>query len=119
MRRKDRGGRPKSRGELARWYAEALEHQATSGLTLAEYAEEIGVAPATLYEWRRRLSAEDAAEGQRAAPFGLVEVTVEDEGATGSSAAFLVRLGGERGIEVPPGFAEADLRRLVRVLESC
>jgi hypothetical protein len=40
---------------LAGWYSAALSAQASSGLSITEYAPCIGVAAATLYEWRPRL----------------------------------------------------------------
>jgi transcriptional regulator with XRE-family HTH domain len=46
--------RPQSRDELTAWYTAALEDQARSGQSMADYAEDLGVAPATLYQWKRR-----------------------------------------------------------------
>ena len=115
--------RPRGRDELAEWYAAALDDQATSGLTVAEYAEEIGVAAATLYQWRRRLSVD--AGGDLSAPprpAGLVEVTLEAERTEPSIEAagvFTVRLGCGRSIELPQHFDGSELRRLVEILESC
>ena len=108
------------RDELARWYSEALAEQAASGLSVAEYAEEIGVTASTLYQWRRRLARTEG-ERQSRRPFGLVEVAIEDEGdaARAKSEHLVVRLEGGRGIEVPVGFDDGELRRLVGVLESC
>ncbi len=123
--------RPQSRDELADWYAAALDEQAGSGLTVTEYAEEIGVAAATLYQWRRRLAVD--AEDYRGAPqrpMGLVEVELGTAPTSASSSSgygprnervgtFTVRLDRGRGIEVPREFDDAELRRLVTVLESC
>jgi transposase-like protein len=120
MSKSKTGGRPRSRSERARWYSEVLEHQAASGLTIVEYAHGIGVAPATLYEWRRRLATESCDDQSPATPFGLVEVAVEPEPvASPNGMTFVVQLGCGRAVEVPAGFIEADLRRLVRLLESC
>ena len=113
------GPRPSSRAELVAWYRAALSAQARSGLSVADYAEEIGVTAATLYLWRRRLTVagEDAAPDRQAQ---LVEVTVADEGEAGSGATLVVRMKcRRRSIEVSPGFRDDDLRRLVAVLESC
>ena len=113
------GGRPSCRSERARWYAKALEDQASSGLSVAEYAEEIGVTAATLYQWRRRLSAQGTDDPVASGPFGLVEVSVGGEVAPEIGGIYVVRLGRDREIEVPSKFAEAELRRLIRVVESC
>ncbi len=120
MRNNERGERPVGRDELARWYAEALAEQASSGLSVADYAEEIGVTASTLYQWRRRLAQGEGCDRARS-PFGLVEVAIEEERgrAEGKAEHLVVRLEGGRRIEVPGGFDDAELRRLVTVLESC
>lgn len=124
MRRNERGGRPEGRDELAQWYAEVLADQASSGLSVAEYAEEIGLTASTLYQWRRRLTGQSQGEGGRRprVPFGLVEVEIQaDEAAAAppGGGGLIVHLGGSRRIEVPEGFDGGELRRLVTVLESC
>ena len=120
MPKSERDTRPVVREELARWYAEALAEQAASGLSVAEYAEEVGVSASTLYEWRRRLARREGEEQSRS-PFGLVEVTIEGEQGASSreTGNLVVSLEGGRRIEVPRGFDGAELRRLVKVLESC
>ena len=110
--------RPRSREELASWYAEALDDQACSGLSMTEYAEELGVSAATLYQWRRRLLSDDRDSG-RAESFGLVEVTVERDVEGREDGAFVVHLHRDRRVDVPRGFDSAELRRLVMALESC
>jgi hypothetical protein len=118
MRRIDLGERPLGREELSRWYATALAAQASSGLSMADYAVEIGVTAATLYQWRRRLSSRVVASQGGGGP-RLVEVTVAPDG-VGAADPLVVRVaGGRRTIEVPRGFDSEDLRRLVTVLESC
>jgi transposase-like protein len=110
------GERPRSRVELATWYATALEAQASSGLSVTKFAEEIGVTAATLYQWRRRLWR--SAAGQRGQA-RLVEVSLATAQANSVAESFVVRVAGGRSIEVPQGFDEGNLRRLVAVLESC
>ncbi len=120
MGRIDFNHRPRIRGDLAGWYAAALEEQVSSGLSVAEYADEIGVAAATLYQWRRRLASQgDEDRCPSPSPVGLVEVTVERGAVLDDVAVFTVRLGRDRGIEVPARFDDAELRRLVTLLESC
>lgn len=115
MRRNEVGPRPTSRGELAQWYAVALEAQAASGLSVADYARELGVSVPTLYLWRRRLGSARSEDR----PAKLIEVTVTRPTAIASSG-MLVRLGdGRRSVVVPRGFDDDDLRRLIVVLESC
>jgi hypothetical protein len=117
MRRIDVRERPKSRSELAGWYSTALADLAASGLSVAKYADRLGVSTWTLYEWRRRLgSAPPYAVARKAE---LVEVTVAQP-AEGSADSMTVRVcAGRRSIEVPRNFDGNDLRRLVAALESC
>lgn len=119
----DLNERPRRRDELAGWYAAALEDQASSGLSMAEYASELGVASATLYQWRRRLSSEEQAEFDTPRSFGLVEVFSEVQPPAGSPAEtagpLVVRLGAGRCVEVPSRFDDGELMRLITVLESC
>jgi transposase-like protein len=112
--------RPTSRSELSAWYRSALADQVGSGLSVAEYAEEIGVTPATLYSWRRRLESAPSPKPRREAP-GLVRVQVR-HGAELSAAraeALVVRVGRSRSIEVPAGFDADELARVIEVLETC
>lgn len=121
MRRNDPGERPRSRSDLIGWYAKALAAQLRSGLSIAEYARQIGVTAASLYQWRRRLRA-GGAPGRSLSTGGssLVELVVS-EGHRGGDrgTCAVVRLGSGRTIEVPCGFDDEDLRRLVTLLESC
>ena len=120
MARIDLNHRPRSREELASWYATALDDQVSSGLSVAEYATGLGVTAATLYQWRRRLAAQDTAELDRPGSFGLIEVMPDGAAPPeGAESTFVVRLGRDREIDVPREFDAGDLRRLVTVLESC
>lgn len=118
MHRIDVGARPTSRSELAEWYSAALADQASSGMSVAEYAERLGVSVTTLYLWRRRLGT-----GVRTVATSrpkLVEVTLARPTSAPTTEGIVVRLcAGRRSIEVPRGFDAADLRRLVAALESC
>jgi hypothetical protein len=117
MRRIDLGGRPTSRDELAAWYSAALDAQAASGLSVAAYAERVGVSAWTLYQWRRRLS---SSTGRRRRHANLVEVTIaRPSRATGGGCLVVLVNEGRRSIEVPRGFDTDELRRVVTALESC
>lgn len=115
--RKSFGSRPRERGQLAAWYGRILEEQARSGLSVCDYADQVGMSPWTLYEWRRRLAEAEVAEPEAKVKF--VEVTVAGPTRT-SGPDFVVRIcDGRRSIAVPTGFEVDDLRRLVTALESC
>ncbi len=112
--------RPQNRENLAKWYSAALAEQESSGVSVAEFADVLGVTATTLYQWRRRLAAGSRRQRQTGqAPIGLVEVTVDRDVTANEAGSLVVRLGPDRGIEVPHAFDESDLRRLVAVLESC
>ena len=113
--------RPRSRTELPDWYSAVLDDQANSGLSMAEYADELGLTPATLYQWKRRLSEdeEDRAEFETPSSMGLVEVAVEGLPSTGRQEPLIIRLGRNRFVEVPRRFDDADLIRLLEILEAC
>ncbi len=116
----DLSKRPRSRDELEAWYGAALEDQERSGLSVAEYASEIGVTPATLYNWRRRLC--DASEGPEETPIrsgGLIQVDLEKRSAPVSAGPFVLRLDDHRSLEVPVGFDDDELERLLDVLDRC
>ena len=121
MRRMNLGERPTGRSDLEGWYSAALTAQERSGLSVTEYAHELGVTASTLYRWQRRLRGQGENEDLAATPFGLVEVGLRVDGAHApvESEGLVVRVGGDRRIEVPRGFDGDHLRRLVTVLESC
>ena len=126
MRITDLMERPRSRAQLAEYYAAALTEQAESGISMTEYADEIGVSAATLYLWRRRLSSVEAnSHIERSAEPELLEVVLADCQGKGTAisayapASLTVQLGGARAIQVSSDFDADVLQRLVRTLETC
>ena len=113
------GPRPSDRTQLAEWYTALLNEQERSGLNVRQFAIRMRISIPSLYQWRRRLTAPEPAPD--VSKPGLVEVKL---GATStidrqSHAPIVLRLGGERSVEVPPEFNAAELKRLVRTLEGC
>ena len=108
MERHERGS------DLAAYYAELLEEHEESGLSMVEFAEEVGLSSATLYAWRRRLCTPSSRPK-------LVEVSVahEDGDVRGPSGAITLRIGERFRLELEPGFDERALERVLSVLSQC
>ncbi len=112
------GPRPTSRIQLAEWYTAILNEQERSGLSMAQFAQEIGAHVVTLYAWRRRLASPTALVSKQ--EHGLVHVKIAEAPATtSSSGTFVLRLGNEPSLEIPPNFITADLVRIVQALDAC
>ena len=87
---------------------------------MADYAGELSIEPATLCQWRHRLSEEDASEFETPASLGLVEIAIEDRPSEATPGAIVVRLGNDRCVEVPRQLDDDDdLIRIIELLESC
>ncbi len=115
----DLSERPRCREDLAAWYTTALEEQEASGLSMSDYAGLVGVTPATLYQWRRRLDSSPSTGPSSQESVGLVEVHVNDLALGQASEAITVRLPNGFEVEVSPTFDDETLNRLLRVLERC
>lgn len=108
----------RSRGqcERAEHYRALLEKQATSELSVREFAREVGVSAATLYLWRRRL-AESHGTNEVG---GLVEVQVTGDSAVMRRGAAIVLTVDERlRIELEADFDDKALARLLQILSRC
>lgn len=85
-------------------------------MSVAAFAQRLGVSVPTLYLWRRKLG---SALPRAELPAKLVEVTVTRP-STIAADAMVVRLcSGRRCIDVPYGFDDNELRRLIATVESC
>ena len=93
-----------------------VEEQEASGLSVKEFAEKRGISRWSLYEWRRsrrRERRKARVSGSR----GFVELKVVGE--QSRREAITVELASGVRLQVPAGFEEGHLRRLVEVLRSC
>ena len=103
--------------DLAIHYEGLLKEQEDSGLSVSEFAEEVGLSAATLYSWRRRLRGrEDDAR--------LLEVSVIGDdgsslGSPGLGGPLVLQVGERMRIEVRSDFDEDALARLLGVLDRC
>jgi hypothetical protein len=82
-----------------------LEEYGTSGLTRRQYCEQRGIALTTFDYWHRELRGKPR----------MVKVEVAAGEAAGN---FVLSLANGRRIESSWGFADAELARLIRVVES-
>jgi hypothetical protein len=102
MVRRNEARREEMRGLLA--------EQETSGMSLSRFARERGMQPKTLYHWRRVLKEAHVREG-------FVEVQVVEEARP--PGAITVELPAGVRVQVPVGFEESHLRRVIAALSSC
>jgi transposase-like protein len=109
---------PRSGSELKDWYQALFDEFAESGQSLRAFARQRGLSEWTLYAWRRRLGLVGVQRPSQPRP-RLLEVNVCPTDATVTRGGMVLHLFGRHRVELPPGFAEEELRRLVRVLSSC
>lgn len=108
-----------------------VERWRDSGLTLKEYAAEIGVNANTLAGWRWRLRSDDGRDAREAPPpASFVEIVAPPEPVHAVAVAapatardsdaepFELILSGGRLVRVPVAFDGRALRRLVDALEA-
>lgn len=99
-------------GDMARWrnteeIKQIVEQYQASGMTQGAYCQQTGIAVNTL----RRYIQRNGGEGQRLLPVSL-------EGTREADSGFALVLGNGRRIESGWGFSDADLVRLIRVVEA-
>ena len=111
--------RPASRADLAAWYEAIFNAQESSGMSVSEAADEVGITATTLYQWRRRLSAAPDVDLQPASGLVQVHVRRREEQPREAPRSIVLRLGGDRSIEVPDGFDADELARLIEVVVAC
>jgi hypothetical protein len=98
----------------------ALRELEESGLGVAAFARERGIALSTLRWWRAKRRRGARAKGTRRGgrPPRLVEVIGSRGPAARSGAGFEVTLGNGRRVVVPMGFDVEALRVLIRTLDA-
>ena len=101
------------RATFARWEE--------SGLSLLAFGKQEGITYSKLIYWRRRFQEEESAGKQRRArrSGALVPVSVVPDPAPSAPKTIEVWLHNGVSLEVPFGFDESELRRLVGVLSTC
>ena len=95
----------------AKWRG-LIGEQEGSGLTVREFARRRGINAGTLFWWRCRL------RRRRHNETALVPVEVVDAQQVGHGGAMELQVRGDIVLRLPPGFEEADLRRVLAVLDA-
>ncbi len=99
--------------DLTDHYSSLLAEQTASGLSVAEFAREVGLTAATLYTWRRRLQATSHTPQ-------LVEVCLSaHEQSSSPSPGISVIVGDRFRVDLQSDFDAAALERLLEVLARC
>jgi transposase len=113
----------KGRGRSQRredYWRRMVTRQPGSGLSIRAWCEQQGVKEASFYAWRRTLADRDANREApvKEPPARLVALDVAGSAHPSVGAAPLQLLMADLRIEVSPGFDDATLRRVVRVLRE-
>ena len=95
-----------------------------SGLSLKAFGEREGIPYTTLVYWRRKFSGKEGRKKTSrpaAAPAAMTPVRIVPDATTVHSRSdrFEVWLSNGVSLEVPSGFDELELRRLVGILSTC
>lgn len=103
---------------ISRWEA--------SGLSLRRFGAQEGISYSKLAYWRRKLRGAKAVRKRRApakesetSALVAVQVVADETPAAPSPSPFSIWLGNGMALDVPPGFDERELRRLLDLLSSC
>jgi len=110
----------KRAGEMRAVFARFEE----SGLSLKAFGERESISYSTLQYWRRKLSGKESEkrpshEAAVATPLAPVRVIPDPTPVDSRPERFDVWLANGVSVEVPTGFDELELRRLVGVLSTC
>ena len=92
------------------------EAWSASGVSAKDFAAQRGVTASSLLRWRQELS---RPARRKRTTGGFVEVNLEPRAATAEAAPATIEVViGEHGVRVAPGFDDATLARVVRVLRN-
>lgn len=104
-----------------RWQ-QVIEEQRSSGLSVARFCREQGLAESSLFAWKRRLAREAREAEAEAAPAFVPVTTAAAErggnGTGGDDGAIELHLGGGRHLLLRPGFDAGTLAAALAVLDG-
>ena len=87
------------------------------GVSVADFAREINVAPWTVYQWRRRFGSGVAIDGATTGEADRRADLIEVEQSVSADAIEIVA--NSVTIRVPRAFDADDLRRVIEVVQAC
>jgi len=97
-------------GQRARVWREVIRRQKISGLSIAQFCRQEGLAQPSFYNWRKKLAAESPGPSQNPSPF----LELQLPRLTNSTPCEIVLP--RCRVVVPPGFDPDCLRQLLDVL---
>ena len=98
-----------TRAERRTHWHTIVEHQATSGMSVAAYCRDSQIKPSDFYTWRRRLREQRCAGGFLELIPGRLDST---------ASGVRIHLNAKVGIEVERGFDRSTLRAVVETLNG-
>ena len=96
-----------------------LKHWKGSGLSLLAYAKREGLSYSKLQYWAAKLGARKVRQARPAIELTPVHVVSETPPKTGVSEPLAAWLPNGVALEIPAGFDQAELLRLVSALSTC
>jgi transposase-like protein len=100
-----------TRAERRTHWRTIIEHQTTSGVSIASYCRDAQIKPSYFYSWRRRLREQQPCAG------GFLEL-IAGRMTEAATSGIRIRLGGKLSIEVERGFDPFTLRAVVETLRG-
>lgn len=95
-----------------------IEDLNASGLTVAQFAAQIGVSVATIYNWKRKAQPHGSPASPVPTPVQLIPHTGSSLFEPSTTSGLLLQLPGQVKCRIEPGFDENTLQRLVATLAA-
>jgi hypothetical protein len=111
----------KADSDRGAFWRELIERRRHSGLSVAQFCAEVGVSPASFYQWQRKLgaaTAESNTRRDRQATSQLIPVHIVPDAPArhGTAGRLEVELPGEIRLRIPAGCDAATLQRVLSML---
>lgn len=107
-----------NKSERAAFWRRHLDSQSASGLSIRAYCREHGLTESSFYQWRKRLSRDNALCEPAHPMFVPVRIQPAPAQTDNPTCALEVSLTNGRMLRVRPGFDAVTLQRVVSALEA-